>query len=124
MNDSHTRDTLARSLDILQHVRQRPEMYVRQVTPEGVEAWLCGFRGGLAAAGVRSSRYDLSAAFERRGIPYTTTVDLIEALASQGHSPHDVAMILIDMDVEMWRWCLADVSGDVDAHEPRIPDKL
>jgi len=121
MNDSYTREILTRSLDILQNVRQRPEMYLRQVTPEGVEAWLCGFKVGLFAAGVRSSRYDLSAAFERRGIPYTTTVDVIAALAGQGHSPHDVAMILIDMEEEMWQSSLAEVSGDVGGHEPR-PD--
>jgi hypothetical protein len=119
MNDPHTRDILTRCLDILQHVRQRPEMYVRQVTPEGVEAWLAGYSAGLLTAGVRSSAYGLSDACERRGIAFTSTVDLIAALAGQGHSPHDVAMMLIDIEEEMWRSSLADVSGDVGGHEPR-----
>ena len=119
MNDSHTREILTRSLEILQYVRQRPEMYLRQVTPEGVEAWLGGFQVGLFTAGVRSSEYVLSDSCERRGIPFTTTVDLIGALAGQGHSPHEVAMILIDMEEEMWRSSLADVSDDVGGHEPR-----
>jgi hypothetical protein len=86
MNDSHSREILTRSLDILQNVRQRPEMYLRQVTPEGVEAWLGGFQVGLFTAGVRSSGYGLRGACERRGIPFTTTVDLIGALAGQGHA--------------------------------------
>jgi len=119
MNDSHTWEILTRSLDILQNVRQSPEMYLRQVTPEGVEAWLAGFQVGLFTAGVRSSAYGLRVACERRGIPFTTTVDLIGALAGQGHSPHEVAMILIDMEEEMWRSSLADVSGDVGGQEPR-----
>ena len=119
MNDSHSREILTRSLDILQNVRQRPEMYLRQVTPEGVEAWLAGFQVGLFTAGVRSSAYALKDACERRGIPFTTTVDLIEALAGQGHSPHEVAMILIDMEEEIWRSSLAEVSRDFGGHEPR-----
>ena len=119
MNDSHTREILTRSLEILQYVRQRPEMYLRQVTPEGVEAWLGGFQVGLFTAGVPSSEYVLSDSCERRGIPFTTTVDLIGALAGQGHSPHEVAMILIDMAEEKWRSSLAAVSGDFGGHEPR-----
>jgi hypothetical protein len=121
MNDSYTREILTRSLDILQNVRQRPEMYLRQVTPEGVEAWLAGLKVGLLTAGVQSSADGERDACERRGIPFTSTVDVIGALAGQGHSPHDVAMILIDMEEEMWQSSLAEVSGDVGGHEPR-PD--
>ena len=94
-------------------------MYLSQVTPEGVEAWLAGFQVGLFSAGVRSSAYGLRDACERRGIPFTTTVDLIGALAGQGHSPHEVAMILIDMEEEIWRSSLAEVSRDFGGHEPR-----
>ena len=82
MNDSHSREILTRSLDILQNVRQRPEMYLRQVTPEGVEAWLAGFQVGLFTAGVRSSAYGLRDACERRGIPFTTTAWLVVSFFS------------------------------------------
>lgn len=113
MKPCNSRERLEKAIAILRNVRQKPEMYFSQITPEALEQWLYGFQVGLGVAGLDWSPEALRVACERRGVTLNATTDLIAELKKQGRSQDDVAMSLIDISEEMWQ------SQLIDAAEPR-----
>ena len=110
MDTGEVQVMLRKSLDILQNVRKRPEMYFSPITPMNVENWLYGLRVGLGIAGVQWSVEALKSACSQRGIEFTASTNLIDELAKQGKSSEDIAMVLVEIAEDMWRRILTGLA--------------
>jgi hypothetical protein len=112
MDTNVARAILIRVVEALPSVRRRPQMYFSPVTPEAVKCWLRGLQVGIGIAGLNSSCDAYQAACARRGIELLATTNLIDELDRQGKASDENAMELIEIEEEMWRGRLAELTLD------------